>query len=75
MHGIDAQVFGDRLHVWVPADEPGGFLAALKDRPPAAQDRPPDAERFSTLLPGSQIRTITPSLEDVYIARMTELRP
>ena len=68
MHGIDGQVFGDRLHVWVPADEPGGFLAALKDRPP-------DAERFSTLLPGSQIRTITPSLEDVYIARMTELRP
>jgi ABC-2 type transport system ATP-binding protein len=56
-HGIDAQVFGDRLHVWV---------AATADT---------DAERITTLLPGSQVRTITPSLEDVYIARMTELRP
>jgi ABC-2 type transport system ATP-binding protein len=56
-HGIDAQVFGDRLHVWA---------AATADT---------DAERITTLLPGSQVRTITPSLEDVYIARMTELRP
>jgi ABC-2 type transport system ATP-binding protein len=56
-HGIDAQVFGDRLHVWA-----------------AAADET-DAERIRTILPGSQVRTITPSLEDVYIARMTELRP
>jgi ABC-2 type transport system ATP-binding protein len=56
-HGIDAQVFGDRLHVWA---------AATADT---------DAERITTLLPGSQVRTITPSLEDVYIARLTELRP
>ena len=62
-HSIDAQVFGDRLHVWVAEkDEPGDSPASLK-------------ERLSTLLPGSRIRTITPSLEDVYIARMTELRP
>jgi ABC-2 type transport system ATP-binding protein len=67
-HGVDAQVFGDRLHVWVPdAAGPAGSPAALKGRQP-------DAEWFSTLLPGSQIRRITPSLEDVYIARMTELR-
>ena len=62
-HGIDAQVFGDRLHVWAAEkNEPADSPAALQ-------------ERLSTLLPGSRIRTITPSLEDVYIARMTELRP
>ena len=62
-HGIDAQVFGDRLHVWgAEKNEPADSPAALK-------------EQLSTLLPGSRIRTITPSLEDVYIARMTELRP
>jgi ABC-2 type transport system ATP-binding protein len=62
-HGVDAQVFGDRLHVWVAErNEPAGS-------PPGME------ERLSTLLPGSRIRTITPSLEDVYIARMTELRP
>jgi ABC-2 type transport system ATP-binding protein len=62
-HGIDAQVFGDRLHVWVAEkNEPADSPAALQ-------------ERLPTLLPGSRIRTITPSLEDVYIARMTELRP
>jgi ABC-2 type transport system ATP-binding protein len=62
-HGIDAQVFGDRLHVWAAEkNEPADSRAALQ-------------ERLSTLLPGSRIRTITPSLEDVYIARMTELRP
>jgi len=57
-HGIEAQVFGDRLHVWVRE----------------AKDRPPGADRFATLLPGAHVRVITPSLEDVYIARMTELR-
>jgi ABC-2 type transport system ATP-binding protein len=68
-HGVGAQVFGDRLHVWVPAVAgPAGSPAALTG------GRPPDAEWFSTLLPGSEIRRITPSLEDVYIARMTELR-
>ncbi len=62
-HGIDAQVFGDRLHVWgAEKNEPADSPAALK-------------EQLSMLLPGSRIRTITPSLEDVYIARMTELRP
>lgn len=75
-HGVDAQVFGDRLHVWVPdAAGPRGLPAAPPNRPlPAPFDRSSDAEWFSTLLPGSQVRRITPSLEDVYIARMTELR-
>lgn len=67
-HGIDAQVFGDRLHVWAPdVSEPAGS-------PAAPEDRRPDAKRLLTLLPGSEIRVITPSLEDVYIARMTEPR-
>ena len=66
-HGIEAQVFGDRLHVWVPQEHTVmSATVALMD---------PPAERFSRLLPDSQIRRITPSLEDVYIARMTELRP
>jgi ABC-2 type transport system ATP-binding protein len=67
-YGIDAQVFGDRLHVWMPANDAGGAHATR-------QWPRPDPDRVSRLLPGSQIRTITPSLEDVYIARMTERRP
>jgi ABC-2 type transport system ATP-binding protein len=68
-HGIGAHVFGDRLHVWLP--EASGPASAL----PAGNDRHADVARFETLLPGARIRVITPSLEDVYIARMTELRP
>jgi ABC-2 type transport system ATP-binding protein len=66
VHGIDAQVFGDRLHVWAPANETGATATQ--------QTRPPDSVWLTTLLPGSQVRTIAPTLEDVYIARMTELR-
>jgi ABC-2 type transport system ATP-binding protein len=67
--GVDAQVFGDRLHVWVrEAVAPPGASAM-------PTDSAPDAARLSATLPGAQIRRITPSLEDVYIARMTELRP
>jgi ABC-2 type transport system ATP-binding protein len=68
-HGIGAHVFGDRLHVWLPeASGPANVSPALEDRHSAVA-------RFETLLAGAQVRVITPSLEDVYIARMTELRP
>ena len=52
-HGVNAQVFGDRLHVWS-----GGAVE----------------RQLTSLVPDAQIRTITPSLEDVFIARMTERR-
>ena len=67
-HGVDAQVFGDRLHVWV-REAP----ASSSSQKPLT-DHPPDAERLAALVPDAQVRVITPSLEDVYIARMTELR-
>ncbi len=55
--GIDAQVFGDRLHVWLEADSD----AAIDDfRQGAARSLAP-----------TSIRRITPSLEDVYIARLS----
>jgi ABC-2 type transport system ATP-binding protein len=55
-HGYDAQVFGDRLHVWTTDGKaPAGQMLA-------------DATGSADL----QVRAITPSLEDVYIARMTE---
>jgi len=55
--GVDAQVFGDRLHVWLgPGDD--------------------DLARFAVTataqLQASSVRPITPSLEDVYIARLSE---
>ncbi|HUE86031.1 MAG TPA: ABC transporter ATP-binding protein [Vicinamibacterales bacterium] len=66
-HGVDAHIFGDRLHAWVrEMDARLASPAALKDRP--------GAKRFASLLPDAHVRVITPSLEDVYIARMTELR-
>jgi ABC-2 type transport system ATP-binding protein len=68
-HGIGAHVFGDRLHAWLP--EASGLPGAS----PALQDRHAAVARFETLLDGARVRVITPSLEDVYIARMTELRP
>jgi ABC-2 type transport system ATP-binding protein len=67
-HSVDAQVFGDRLHVWVHEGH------ALSTSSAMLKDSAPDATRLATLLPGAQVRVITPSLEDVYIARMTELR-
>ncbi len=68
-HGIDAQVFGDRLHVWAPAEGTAtGSSAVLKSSLL-------DARQLSALLPKAEIRVIAASLEDVYIARMTELRP
>jgi ABC-2 type transport system ATP-binding protein len=68
-HGIGAHVFGDRLHVWLPeASGPANVSPALEDRHGAVA-------RFETLIAGARVRVITPSLEDVYIARMTELHP
>ena len=54
--GVEAQLFGDRLHVWL--DESNtieGFAA-----------------RVTQALGASSVRPITPSLEDVYIARLAE---
>ena len=67
-HGVGAQVFGDRLHVWVQ----GGHTPPNSST--TLEDGSPDASRLAALLPGAQVRVVTPSLEDVYIARMTELR-
>jgi ABC-2 type transport system ATP-binding protein len=56
--GFDVQVFGDRLHVW--ADLEASRTAA----------------RFRDTLVGrvgaTEVRRIVPSLEDVYIARLTD---
>jgi ABC-2 type transport system ATP-binding protein len=54
---VDAQVFGERIHVTL--DEAGTseerFMAALRDTP----------------LAGVPVRQVPPSLEDVFIARLT----
>jgi ABC-2 type transport system ATP-binding protein len=55
--GFAAQIFGDRLHVWT--------------MPKTASDAATLHHTVSRL-PNAQIRAITPSLEDVYIARLTE---
>jgi ABC-2 type transport system ATP-binding protein len=54
--GYDAQIFGDRLHVW-----------SSSSRADAAADL---TRATATLIPESQVRVITPSLEDAYIARL-----
>ena len=53
--GFEAQVFGDRLHVWTDEGARETFDATI-----------------ARLLPSVDVRPITPSLEDVYIAHMTE---
>jgi ABC-2 type transport system ATP-binding protein len=58
--GFTSEVFGDRVHVWI-----GGPRATT----PAALH---DAVRG--VLPDARLRQITPSLEDVYIARLSETR-
>jgi ABC-2 type transport system ATP-binding protein len=54
--GFDSQVFGDRLHVWL-------------------KDGQGSADRFTSgaaaTVAATSVRPITPSLEDVYIARLT----
>jgi ABC-2 type transport system ATP-binding protein len=54
--GVTAQVFGDRLHVW------------FNDRDPAAADA--HAQALAQRIGATAVRPITPSLEDVYIARL-----
>jgi ABC-2 type transport system ATP-binding protein len=57
--GYSVAVFGDRVHVWVVPD----------DGP-----REDFAHTARTLLADARVRSITPSLEDVYIARLSEAR-
>ena len=55
--GYAGDVFGDRVHVWTDRTATAGAtLAAL----------------VASLFPQARLRPITPSLEDVYIARLSE---
>jgi ABC-2 type transport system ATP-binding protein len=54
--GFNAQVFGDRLHVWTDAQSDEGMRAFT--------------HTASSLIADARIRPITPSLEDAYIARL-----
>jgi ABC-2 type transport system ATP-binding protein len=55
--GFAAQIFGDRLHVWTA---------------PTTARNAAELRQIVSTLDHSQIRAITPSLEDVYIARLME---
>jgi drug efflux transport system ATP-binding protein len=55
-HGFEAQVFGDRLHVW------------LKDGRAALERFTSDT---ASGIGATSVRPVTPSLEDVYIARLS----
>jgi ABC-2 type transport system ATP-binding protein len=57
--GYASEVFGDRVHVWTSAA--GTDVAALQ-------------RAVADLVPDGRFRPITPSLEDVYIARLAEAR-
>jgi ABC-2 type transport system ATP-binding protein len=59
--GFAGEVFGDRVHVWAAGSD-SKSQAALSDA-------------VGVLLPDARLRQITPSLEDVYIARLSEARP
>ena len=60
-HGLaQTHVFGDRLHVWIDAPDPVQAASDLRARATAAG-----------LMP-SAVRTIAPSLEDVFIAKLSE---
>jgi ABC-2 type transport system ATP-binding protein len=59
---LNAQVFGDRLHVWLEeadADRAARTLAAIINQ---------------TRLAPMSVRRVTPSLEDVFIARLAQAR-
>jgi ABC-2 type transport system ATP-binding protein len=56
--GVQSQVFGDRLHVWFSTSDPSEVEAQSR----SLADR----------LGATSVRRITPSLEDVYIARLSE---
>ncbi len=51
-------MFGDRLHVWVDSGDPGVAKAAVSSATEAAGLTP------------SGLRSIVPSLEDVFIAKL-----
>jgi ABC-2 type transport system ATP-binding protein len=55
---LRTHLFGDRLHVWLAASDPAGARARL------------DGAIAQAGLHGAQARTIVPSLEDVFIARL-----
>lgn len=55
------QVFGDRVHVWVAADDAGTALQTFADAAARAGVTP------------QAVRAIVPSLEDVYIAKLAEV--
>jgi len=59
--GYASQVFGDRLHVWI-MNQRDAALAEFAAMP---------ADRLAVV----HVRPITPSLEDVYIARLSEAQP
>jgi drug efflux transport system ATP-binding protein len=58
-HVDNAQVFGDRLHVWSPAADTGAALEEF--------------DRFASRagVNPSSVRRITPSLEDVFISKLS----
>jgi drug efflux transport system ATP-binding protein len=55
-HGFNAQVFGDRLHVWTSSAAPDAAAAFTASA--------------SAWIPSLRVRAITPSLEDAYIAHL-----
>jgi ABC-2 type transport system ATP-binding protein len=57
------QLFGERLHVWLPDDDPRTASAALSALTARAGVTP------------QGVRAIPPSLEDVFIARLTGVAP
>jgi ABC-2 type transport system ATP-binding protein len=59
-HGFAGEVFGDRIHVWLPTADDAGMEALTQ----LTRNTHGDA----------RVRPITPSLEDVYIARLAEVR-
>jgi ABC-2 type transport system ATP-binding protein len=59
-HIASAQVFGDRLHVWIDSAEADVAMRLLRS-----------ATETAGLSPSS-LRPIVPSLEDVFIARLSE---
>ena len=56
---LNVQVFGDRLHVWMTTGDRDSAVRAFADI------------MTSAAVPPASVRVITPSLEDVYIARLT----
>lgn len=58
----DAQVFGDRLHIWLDRDDREGAEAALREAAHLAQ------------VDVAGVRAIVPSLEDVFIEKLSSSR-